>query len=365
MRTGSLIVVLMFIVSQGYVVWHLWKITPGGWPIKLLVVSLFLLWMVIAFANMAMSEIIPIRAAYILTDLGHPWLIAFLYLLIVFIIADILSLCMVLPRHCLDGSIDGLLGILGIVAIVLVAGGIHYKHKYREDLTISTDKPLEKPLTIVLASDLHIGYSNRKPDLSRWIDMMNSENPDLILFGGDIVDLRLRPVTEGNYADEFRRLNAPSFAVLGNHEYYGDVKGSEQFLSNAGITLLRDSVAHYKGIEIIGRDDRSNQERMPLTDLAGSMHGFTILLDHQPVHLEESEQMGIDFQFSGHTHHGQVWPLSWVTDVIFEKAWGHHSRGNTQYYVSSGLGIWGPKIRVGTRSEYLVLHLYSSCLSSD
>ena len=69
---------------------------------------------------------------------------------------------------------------------------------------------------------------------------------------------------------------------------------------------------------------------------------------------------GIDFQFSGHTHRGQVWPISWVTDILYEKAWGHYKRGDTQYYVSSGLGIWGPKIRLGTRSEYLVVHLMTT-----
>ena len=58
-----------------------------------------------------------------------------------------------------------------------------------------------------------------------------------------------------------------------------------------------------------------------------------------------------------HTHRGQFWPLSWITDAMYEKSWGHHKRGNTRYYISSGLGIWGPKIRIGTRSEYLVLHI--------
>lgn len=113
----------------------------------------------------------------------------------------------------------------------------------------------------------------------------------------------------------------------------------------------------FDGLTIIGRDDRTNPDRKPLSAYAGSLQGFTILLDHQPYHLEEAEEAGIDFQFSGHTHHGQIWPVSWATDLIYEKAWGHHTRGRTRYYVSSGLGIWGAKIRIGSRSEYLVLHI--------
>ena len=116
-------------------------------------------------------------------------------------------------------------------------------------------------------------------------------------------------------------------------------------------------MARVGDITIIGRDDRSNPGRKALSELADSLNGFTVLLDHQPFHLEEAEDAGIDFQFSGHTHRGQVWPLSWVTDAMYEKSWGHHTRGNTRYYISSGLGIWGPKIRIGTRSEYLVLHI--------
>ena len=147
------------------------------------------------------------------------------------------------------------------------------------------------------------------------------------------------------------------YTVLGNHEYISQEEEAEKFLSAAGITLLRDSVARVGDVTIIGRDDRSNPGKKALSELADSLNGFTVLLDHQPFHLEDAEDAGIDFQFSGHTHRGQVWPLSWVTDAMYEKSWGHHTRGNTRYYVSSGLGIWGPKIRICTRSEYLVLHI--------
>jgi hypothetical protein len=357
MRTGFLLILVLFLALLGYVLWHLWRITPGGWPLKLVVVGLFLLWMVLAFANMGLSEKVSVKAASILADVGYPWMIAFLYLLIVFVLADILSLCKVLPKAWLSDSTIGLLGVLGIVAVVLVSGGIQYRHKYREELTVHTDKPLDKPLTLVLASDLHVGYGNRREELSRWIDLINAEHPDLVCFGGDIVDMRLRPIREGGYAQEFQRLEAPVFAVLGNHEHFEDLKGSERFYADAGISLLKDAKAQFQGMTIIGREDRSSRQRKPLSELAGTLDGFTLLLDHQPVRLEEAEEAGIDFQFSGHTHHGQVWPLSWITNLMFEKAHGYHSRGNSRYYVSSGLGIWGPKIRVGTRSEYLVLHI--------
>ena len=165
-------------------------------------------------------------------------------------------------------------------------------------------------------------------------------------------------------AAELCRLEAPVYACLGNHEYYADHYSPGEvvaFYRDAGITLLQDSVATVGDLVLLGRDDRTNPRRLSVRQLQDKFSifnsQFSILLDHQPYHLEEAEQAGIDFQFSGHTHHGQVWPVSWLTDLLFEKAWGCLRKGNTQYYVSSGLGIWGAKIRVGTRSEYLVLHL--------
>ena len=309
------------------------------------------------FVGYAINDRIPMGAASVLYEVGNTWLIAFLYLLLLFIVADVASLCHIIPKAFLKDSIAGLGAVVGIMAVVLTLGGIRYHHKYREVQTITTTKPLEQPLTVVLASDLHIGYHNRKPELARWVDLINAEKPDLVLFGGDVIDLSLRPVMEGNFAEELHRVKAPMMAVLGNHEFYSDVERAEQFYKDAGILLLRDSVAQFKGLDIIGRNDRTSPERAELADLAKNLDGFTIVLDHQPYHLEEAEAAGIDFQFSGHTHRGQVWPLSWITDAMYEKAWGHHQRGNTQYYVSSGLGIWGAKIRVGTRSEYLVLHI--------
>lgn len=357
MRIGIIVILAGTFLSVLYVTWHLWRITPGGWAAKLAVAVLFLLWMTAAFASMMLREKASVSTVNALYELGHPWMIAFLYLLIAFILADIGVLVRLIPKDWLAGNAVAMATILGVIAVVLTAGGIHYRHKYREELTIHTEKKLERPLTIVLASDLHIGYSNRKAELGRWIDLINAEKPDLVLFGGDIIDIQLRPLMEGNYAEVFHRLTAPAFTVLGNHEYIGGEADAERFLKDAGIGLLRDSVVRLDGITVIGRDDRSNAGRRPLSALADSLQGFSILLDHQPYHLEEAEVAGIDFQFSGHTHRGQVWPISWLTDAIFEKSWGYHRRGDTQYYVSSGLGIWGPKIRIGTQSEYLVLHV--------
>ena len=357
MKLKIILVLVVFALSLAYVLWRLWCVTPGGWPWKLAVTGVFVLWFGVAIAGFALTEHFSVKMATQLYEVGLPWLIAFLYLLLICVVTDVAVLCHVFPKALLYNSAFGLASTVGIVAAIMIAGNIHYRQKYREELAIKTEKPLEKPLTIVLASDLHVGYHNRRQDLARWVDIINAEHPDLVLIGGDILDRSVRPLLEGDFAAEFRRIEAPVWATLGNHEYYSDVDGAAKFFSDAGICLLRDEVRLFRGVEVIGRDDRTNSRRKPLSALTGSLGGFTILLDHQPYHLEEAEAAGIDFQFSGHTHRGQVWPISWATDAVYEKSWGHYTRGHTHYYVSSGLGIWGPKVRIGTRSEYLVLHI--------
>ena len=358
-KTIALLFIGLVLCINIYLYWRLWRITPGAWAVKGGVVLVYLVWMALFFMSFLRIERLPMGLAYVVYNVGNPWLIFFLYLLIAFLLTGLARICHLIPPSFFKDSLVGLCSIVGGVILLMSIGGIHYHHKYREELTIHTDKQLEKPLKIVLVSDMHLGYHNRRGELARWVDMINAENPDLILTAGDVVDRSMRPVLEGAYAEEFHRLTAPIWTVLGNHDYYSNEPLVERFFKDAGIRLLCDESASFKGIRVIGRDDRTNHYRKPLNALTDSIEGFSILLDHQPYHLEEAEQAGIDFQFSGHTHRGQIWPISWITDAMYEKSWGHHQRGNTRYYISSGLGIWGARIRIGTRSEYLVLYLCS------
>ena len=358
-KTIALFFIGLVLGINVYLCWRLWRITPGMWAVKATVVLMYLFWMAMFFVSFIRIERLPLGLAHIVYNVGNPWLIFFLYLLIGFLFAGLARICHLIPSAFFKDSLIGLCSIVGCVILLMCIGSIHYHHKYCEKLTIHTDKPLDKPLKIVMVSDMHLGYHNRRSELARWVDMINAENPDLVLIAGDVVDRSIRPVVEGNYADEFHRLIAPVWTVLGNHDYYSNEPLVEQFFRDAGIRLLRDECASFKGLTVIGRDDRTNRHRKPLSVLTDSINGFSILLDHQPYHLEEAEQAGIDFQFSGHTHRGQIWPISWITDAMYEKSWGHHQRGNTRYYITSGLGIWGPRIRIGTRSEYLVLYLCS------
>ena len=82
-----------------------------------------------------------------------------------------------------------------------------------------------------------------------------------------------------------------------------------------------------------------------------------ILLDHQPFDLQDATATGIDLQLSGHTHHGQLWPLNFITNRVYEKSWGYLKKGSTHYYISSGAGTWGPPVRTGNSPEIVSIKI--------
>ncbi len=172
-----------------------------------------------------------------------------------FVLLDLGRLVHLVPKAWLVSNGWASLCVLATIAGIFIYGNIHYKHKVRQPLGLTTEKHLDKDLKIVMVSDLHLGYHNRRADFAKWVDIINAEKPDLIL---------------------------------------------------------------------IGRDDRSNPKRKNLDDLMNGTADslYTILLGHQPYHLEEAENHGVDFQFSGHTHRGQIWPASWIADRLFEDSWG-------------------------------------------
>ncbi len=352
-----MIFMLLPLVALVYIGWHVWTLVPlpriwRGDIIAFGVASFLLI-----FLNFKhVIDQMPMPLARLCYDMGNSSVFVLLYLVIIFLVLDLGRLLHLLRPEWLHQNFYTTAAITGFVFVVFLVGNIIYNNKVKQTLTLTTQKPLAKPLTLVMMSDLHLGYHNPKKELHRWVDMINEEQPDYVLIAGDIIDMSLRPLLEENMAEEFRRIKAPVYACLGNHEYYSGEPGALRFYEDAGIHLLRDTCVVAGDLCIIGRDDRANPHRKAAAKIFGEADHtkYTIVLDHQPYFLEQAEHAGIDFQLSGHTHRGQVWPISWITDRVYECSYGEHQRGNTRYYVTSGIGIWGGKFRIGTRSEYVV-----------
>ena len=351
------------ILALVYIGWHIWVILPWSalWK-SLLIIVLLLCFSQLFLSIFRKFDSLPLPVSQALYEIGTSSIIVLLYLVMTFLVLDLGRLVRLVPKSLLYNNWQMALSIFVFLFAIFLYGNLHYKNKVRVPLDLETSKPLTKDYKVVMLSDLHLGYHNTRKEFARWVDLINAEKPDFILIAGDIIDGSMRPLIEERMAEEFHRLEAPVYACLGNHEYYAGSPEAQQFYQDAGIHLLIDSVAQIDScITIIGRDDRTNMRRKPLKDFQlSTLHSqFSIVLDHQPYNLDRTEAAGVDFQLSGHTHRGQVWPISWITDRVYECSWGSHQRGNTQFYVSSGIGIWGGKFRIGTQSEYVVATIHS------
>jgi predicted MPP superfamily phosphohydrolase len=155
------------------------------------------------------------------------------------------------------------------------------------------------------------------------------------------------------------------YAITGNHEYIGGVEPACKYLVEHGLVELRDNyIMIANSLYIIGREDRSikgftGKVRKNLVEIMKGINKNLpiILMDHQPVKLAEAAENGVDLQLSGHTHHGQLWPFSFITKKVYELSMGYKKTGDTHYYVSCGVGTWGPPIRTGNRPEIIRIDL--------
>jgi predicted MPP superfamily phosphohydrolase len=226
---------------------------------------------------------------------------------------------------------------------------------------------LLKELNIALVSDVHLGNIICNSHLTRIVEKINGLNPDVVLIAGDLVDEDIQPVIRMNLGETLRQIKSKYgvYGITGNHEYIGGVEPACKYLTEHGIIMLRDStleIAH--AFTLVGREDVSirqfnGRQRKPLNELMSSVNKAlpVLLMDHQPLHLNEAVENGADLQVSGHTHHGQLWPFNCIAKAVYEVSWGYLRKAQTQFYVSCGVGTWGPPMRTGNRPEVVNLKL--------
>jgi predicted MPP superfamily phosphohydrolase len=317
------------------------------------------------FTALFLGNSLPTKLVSALYHIGTSWLIVFLYLILIFLVFDIIKII-----HLFDIKIFmyqnwyGWIFVIMIVSILLIVGNLNYYKKKRIELNVEILKPINEKnnLKILFISDLHLGYGILKDELETWLPLLNKENADIVLIAGDVIDNFVKPLNEQKIYKTLRKINAKSgvFMALGNHEYIGNIDESIDFIKKSNIILLRDTaVLINDSFYIVGREDFSRKYRKRLSVILDDIDKSKpiIAIDHQPIRLKEARINGVDLQVSGHTHNGQVFPINYLAKWIFKKAHGYLQQGSTHYYITSGLGIWGGKFRIGTRSEYVVINL--------
>ena len=223
----------------------------------------------------------------------------------------------------------------------------------------------KKRMRLVFFSDLHIGEAMTPDYIARAVKLIQDQQPDLILCGGDFIDHRAVYAYDPRVMASLRSLHAPLgvYYVLGNHEYRDDLEANIRWVSEVGGTLLRDSIA-FPGngpLTLIGRDDWVNGNRKPFEVIANEadpLRGPVVLMEHTPASIDSIGDSPVDLILCGHTHGGQIWPGQLMVWWRYGMVSGTRPVGEREVCISSGIGSAGATYRVGTRSEIRVYDLY-------
>lgn len=303
-----------------------------------------------------------------LTWLGSYSLAAFFYAFLLVLLLDIVRkadhFMEFIPSYVKQSPFRVGLGVIIVLASILAYGSWNARHPVVQPYEINIAKKVSgsKILHAVLVSDLHLGTIVDRDRLVDMVELINQQNPDLVILAGDVIDGDIRPFIEQHMDEVLLRLKPRlgTYMVLGNH----DIRGGEEVtrLQAVGITILRDQyILVDNRFFLVGRDYRGRQpssgERTELKEvITGINHDLPIILiDHIPSNLEEAEACGVDLQLSGHTHQGQMFPNNFITANMYEVDWGYLQKESLQVVVSTGIGTWGPPIRIGNTPELVDL----------
>jgi predicted MPP superfamily phosphohydrolase len=369
-----IIVFTVYFLGNLYIFLKGYKAIPWMSNHKMLYTLIFIVLAALFIAGKILERSHSSVLSDILNIAGGFWLAFMVYAFIFLLLSDILFLIARLTGF--TGKQDATVFhkwsyiLTVIAAILLISGGFInalFPVVKKYDIKINKEAGELKNLRIAAVSDIHLGSVIRKRSMRILSAMTANLNPDIVILLGDIVDGEIGPVLRD---DLLKYFNCPKcryglISITGNHEYIGGASRTIPYIESKGIRILRDeTIVLPGGVQIIGRIDRDSRmfygkERIQLDEL---MRGIditkpVILLDHQPFNLDETEKHNIDLQLSGHTHNGQMWPLNYITKMIYEVSYGYKKKGASHIIVSSGFGVWGPRIRSGSRPEVMLVNL--------
>jgi len=366
-----LLIFSVFIALNGYLFIRGWQAMPDKVWVHMVYTVLFLFSSLSVFIAIFLGNRLPLWLSLVFEQVGGYYIILFIFIFAGALLGDLLRASdhyfRIFPEWVAANYPQAKLlyffTVISLLGIISLIGFSRFSNPgiVELDLSINTGGSQEE-MTLVAASDIHLGNVIRKGRLAEWVDLINNQHPDLILLAGDIFDHSYKSVEMQQMDQELSRLHARHgvYAVPGNHDYYAGIERVLAYLKKSGIKVLRDqSVTIDNRIVLIGRDDLTNSKRKPLDSLLIGMNNNLprVLLDHQPHSLQESVDNRIDLHISGHTHNGQIFPFNKIVSKIYALGYGYKKTGSTHFYVSSGLGLWGAPIRLGTQSEIVKIRL--------
>lgn len=335
----------------------------------------------------------------ILKLISNYWLGTLLYIILTVVIADLLRRILLKLKFkysrkifCRRGFVIGGMVSILVIAAFTITGIWGAAHIQVTDYQVYIDKECKDldTLQIVLIADLHLGYSIGCLHMQQMVEKINALHPDLVVIAGDIFDNEYEALDDPKRLSEILSGITSKYGVYacyGNHDIderllagFTLTLGSQDktengsdpqmaaFLEQAGITLLQEQgVLIEDAFYLYGRPDyqkpgRGIEKRLEPSEITAQMDQTKpiIVLDHQPRQLEELAQAGVDLDLSGHTHNGQLFPGNIPIQWMWENAYGYLQKGQMHNIVTSGVGVFGPNMRVGTKSEICNIQIHFS-----
>lgn len=321
------------------------------------------------------------------------WLGIMLYTAITFAAAEIirivLSASKIIPAELLHARKTFI--ISGIICILVIAGlslaGIwsasHVRNTYY-DISIDKDGGKLDTLNIALIADLHLGYSIGSTQMSSMVEKINGENPDIVLIAGDIFDNDYDAIKNPEeIIDILAGIQSQYgvYAVYGNHDIDEKILAGftfpskrrlmsdtrmDDFMEKAGIQLItEETLLIDDSFYLVGRADeerpgRNVDQRKTPQQIMSELDAEkpVIVMEHEPKFLQEIADAGIDLHLCGHTHDGQTFPTNFITKLVWENPAGYLKKDSMQSIVTSGVGLFGPNMRLGTKSEIVHIRVH-------
>lgn len=323
-----------------------------------------------------------------LLQIGNYWFGWMLYLILAVLVVELALFVIRRARGKDFEQMQQVRRVQGGVALALVCtvslyGMVHASQLYVTDYDVTLSGQGED-MTVALLADLHLGYSTDPAYIERAVDAVNAMQPDLVVVAGDIFDNEYEAIPQpDSIADALASIRSTygTYACWGNHDVSEPILAGftwddadtdkddprmREFLEKSGINLLDDRVVILpNGVQLAGRRDASRSKKLGegRLDAAQLLSGCDLdapvfVIDHQPGDNDALAQAGADLVLSGHTHDGQLFPGNLFMALIWDNPCGCEQVGQMYSVVTSGLGVWGPDMRVGTRSEVVCIAVH-------
>ena len=293
------------------------------------------------------------RLRRVMKLIGNYWLGVLLYVLLAVLAADLLRLLLgyVLPfRHIfITTKMHRIAGCVCALAILSASiwGVVNARiiHVTPYDVTVNKTVEGMDEMKVVLVADLHLGYNIGERQMRQMVEKINAQDADLVVIAGDIFD------NEWEAVDDPDAIAATLRGIRSKYGVYACYGNHDTLLRDEGVLI--DGKLYLYGQPDAHRPGRGIETRRTPAEITADMDKSKpiLVLDHQPKELQELADAGVDLDLCGHTHDGQMFPGNLTIRLMWENACGYLQKGQMHSIVTSGVGLFGPNMRVGTKAE--------------